>query len=413
MPGSDKDLEKIIASIGVEEQAVAQKQIEIEKMKQLLEKLKKDVLDRDKKIKELEDKIKNMYDLPADIEELKRLIGEQRADLNAKDQQLEMAYGQIAQYEAELKNTRTQVDMIVKNMDVYVSQVGELKVKLMEKDSIVKMKDKELQEAKLKLNALTEQLNKIEKEFENKVGDLSKGNSDTISQITSLKTQIAERDAKLSVMENEFKNSEANLIKARQAQEQLRAELAAMHDKLREKQTDTDSLKNKIETELKDQILQTKTEAANLKVTLENQILEKDLKIKELTSQMETATKKANEVTSKAGEFMANYEKIMAEKNALEAQLKPLQDFFDKNQNTAMNLQLLTKLFEQEPLFKAFNITAKVGEINVDDLKAALGVPAVTTNKYVQMFVKIGLFELLPNGKIALKYKMKDFIFEK
>jgi hypothetical protein len=47
-----------------------------------------------------------------------------------------------------------------------------------------------------------------------------------------------------------------------------------------------------------------------------------------------------------------------------------------------------------------------VGEISIEDLKAALGVPSVTTNKYVQQFISVDIFQINENGKISLKHHL-------
>ena len=75
------------------------------------------------------------------------------------------------------------------------------------------------------------------------------------------------------------------------------------------------------------------------------------------------------------------------------------------------NINGLVLLFEQEPLFRTFNIVGQVGEVNINDLKNALGVPSVTTNKYVQQFIEADLFEMNENGKVSLKYPMESFAF--
>lgn len=426
MPG-DKDLEKLIAGIGQEEQAVAQKQAQLDRMKQLVEKQKKELADQAKIIEDLQGKMKNMYDLPADIEELKRLIGEQRGELNTKDSQLEMAYGQIAQLDAELKNTRSSQGIITKNLDMYISQVGELKASLIEKDGMLKLRQKEIQEAQLKIDALSEHNRQMESQFNAKmvqfekdltarVGDMSKGVQDSYTQIAQLKSDISERDTKIDSLKRQLEDVTIDANQSKKVQEDLRVQVNNLKDQLREKDLSADSLKNQIEAQLKEQLFASKGEMTKKLGDLESQKLDLELQAKNYKVQAESAQKqledmkiKFNEVLAQSDAMRIQYEQLVEASKQSVVLTKELQDFKDLNSNTAINFQCLVKLFEQEPLFRAFNIVAKVGEVNIDDLKSALGVPSVTANKYVQAHVQAGTFEIGASGKITLKNKIPNF----
>ncbi len=165
----DNNLENIISGIGAEELAVAQKQAQIDRLKQLIIKQKNEMTEQEKIIKELNDRMHNMYDLPADVEELKRMVGEMRAEINDKDSQLQMAYGTVAEHEAELRNLRLQMDPLSKNLETYITQVGELKAKMAEQEGLLMLKDKDIHELKTNLNNKQENFDKMEIEFAKKV----------------------------------------------------------------------------------------------------------------------------------------------------------------------------------------------------------------------------------------------------
>jgi len=57
----DKDLENIISSIGQEELAVAQKQAQIDRLKQLIVKQRIEMTEQQKIIKDLNDRMHHMY----------------------------------------------------------------------------------------------------------------------------------------------------------------------------------------------------------------------------------------------------------------------------------------------------------------------------------------------------------------
>jgi len=76
------------------------------------------------------------------------MVGEMRAEINDKDSQLQMAYGTVAEHEAELRNLRLQMDPLSKNLETYITQVGELKAKMAEHEGLLMLKDKDIHELK-------------------------------------------------------------------------------------------------------------------------------------------------------------------------------------------------------------------------------------------------------------------------
>ena len=100
--------------------AVAQKQAQIERLKQLVLKQKNEMQEMQRLIDELNGRIESMFDLPADVEELKKMIGDMRADINRKDNQLENAYAIAGQHEAELRNYKLQMDPLNNSLQTYI-----------------------------------------------------------------------------------------------------------------------------------------------------------------------------------------------------------------------------------------------------------------------------------------------------
>ena len=117
------------------------------------------------------------------------------------------------------------------------------------------------------------------------------------------------------------------------------------------------------------------------------------------------------DLMAKYDQLVADHKQLTEDFRALQADRDDLAQFKAINTNVVTNINGLVLLFEQEPLFRTFNIVGQVGEVNIDDLKNALGVPSVTTNKYVQQFIEADLFEMNENGKVSLKYPMEGFAF--
>ena len=372
----DNNLENIISSIGQEELAVAQKQAQIDRLKQLIIKQKNEMTEQEKIIKELNDRMHHMYDLPADVEELKRMVGEMRADINDKDSQLQMAYGTVAEHEAELRNLRLQMNPLSKNLETYITQVGELKAKMAEQEGLLMLKDKDIHELKTNLNNKQENFDKMEVEFAKKVQERLK----------------------------EFMEIEDNYQK----------KLADIQEELREKSMSTDEARVKIKAELQDNALKNQTEFLDKIRILESELLDKDIESKEAKQKVENSLKQLQDIKQKLDSHIEKYNQLQKDYSDIKDKFEKSDEFYaelkkfkEDNFDIAKNFTRLMTLFEHDPMFKAFLLVNDVGEMNVEDLKNSLGVPSVTTKKYVDQFIKADLFVLTESGKVTLKYPIK------
>ena len=372
----EKNLENIISNIGQEELAVAQKQAQIDRLKQLILKQKKEMAEQQKIIDELNGRIQNMYDLPADVEELKRMVGEMRAEINEKNSQLEMTFGTVAERDAELKNLKMQMDPLSKNLETYISQVGELKAKIAEQEGILMLKDKTIHELKTNLNAKEQNFEKMEIEFAKKVQERLK----------------------------EFMEIEDNYQK----------KLANLQEELREKSLSSDEARVKIKAELQDDIMKKQDEYLEKIRNLESQLMDRDIETKESKQRLENALNQVQDIKQKLDSEIEKYNKLQTEYAEIKEELENRDEFYaelkkfkEENFEVAKNFTRLMKLFETEPLFKAYLLVHDVGEMSVEDLKGALGVPSVTTQKYVEQLIKADLFVKNESGKVTLKYPIK------
>ncbi|MHA1476257.1 MAG: hypothetical protein ACTSQ5_13860 [Promethearchaeota archaeon] len=368
----DKDLENIISSIGQEELAVAQKQAQIDRLKQLIVKQRNEMGEQQKIIKELNDRMHHMYDLPADVEELKRMVGEMRAEINDKDSQLQMAYGTVAEHEAELRNLRLQMDPLSKNLETYITQVGELKAKMAEHEGLLMLKDKDIHELKTNLNNKQANFDNMEIEFAKKVQERLK----------------------------EFMETEDNYQK----------KLTDLQEELREKSMTSDEARVKIKAELQDNALKNQTEFLDKIRNLESQVLDKDIESKEAKQNLENSIKQLQDIKQKLDSQVEKFNQLQKDNSEIKNELDNRDEFYaeikkfkEDNFDIAKNFTRLMTLFEHDPMFKAFLLVNDVGEMNIEDLKNSLGVPSITTKKYVEQFIKADLFVLTDTGKVTLK----------
>ena len=356
--------------------AVAQKQAQIDRLKQLIVKQKTEMTEQEKLIKDLNNRMHHMYDLPADVEELKRMVGEMRAEINDKDSQLQMAYGTVAEHEAELRNLRLQMDPLAKNLETYITQVGELKAKMAEHEGLSMLKDKDIHELKTNLNNKQANFDNMEIEFAKKVQERLKG----------------------------FMETEDNYQK----------KIADMQEELREKSMTSDEARVKIKAELQDGVLKNQTEFLDKIRILESQLLDKDIEFKEANQKMENAINQVQDIKQKLDTQVEKYNKLQKDYSEIKDEMDKrdefyadLKEFKEKNFGVAENLTRLMTLFEHEPMFKTFLLVKNVGEMNIEYLKNSLGLPSVTTKKYVDLFIKADLFIMTESGKVALKYPIK------
>ena len=241
--------------------------------------------------------------------------------------------------------------------------------------------------------------------------NLCKSVSDTYSQVNTLKTDILDRDGKIRTLEGKVEELKGVVQQKENLATNLESEMKVMKNAQQEKDMGSAGAQSKIELELKEKLFKAKGEAAKKIGELESKVLDGEIALQDYKTRTETAEKQYNDIKTRTEEMMEKFDSLNGQNETFQemiqmkvSQIEELQEFYDRNINMVINMEGLTKLFEQEPLFKCFNLVREVGEMNIDDLKNALGIPSVTTNKYVQLFIKADLFGFADNGKITLKH---------
>ena len=97
-----KDLKNIIDGIESSEKETAIFQSKIDRLQEVLEKQKRVIQNQENIIEEQKVKITRMYDIPEDVLELKELVGTQRATLNQRETDLELAKGKVLTMQKEM-----------------------------------------------------------------------------------------------------------------------------------------------------------------------------------------------------------------------------------------------------------------------------------------------------------------------
>ena len=343
-----KDLKNMIDGIESSEKETAQLQSKINRLQELIEKQKGVINEQENLIDEQKVKISRMYDIPEDVLELKELIGTQRALLNEKETELELAKGEVVQYQKELELVDRQTVPTQKKLEETFDVLGNLKAELAEKNSEILMKNERIKTLESKVNEIQAFADKLQDEQVKLMTDIDQ--KVKIEMESMRKAHFEEKKeltAKIAELDNFLLDSKLISTEATSEAKDLKSRFQEIRDK-------QEALIKKVE-DLSD----------------EKRIAQEQ--IRKLNSEMEDLRKFKEE----------NFKKIA---------------YYDK----------LAPLMEQENQFKAFLIVEKVGSISVDDLRNALGAPIVLVKKIVQNLQNHGLFEINEKGKISVKEFEED-----
>ena len=340
MPANLKDkLDDIESS----EKETAAFQTKINRLQELVEKQKHVMQDQEVIIESQKAKIAKMYDIPEDVLELKELIGTQRALLNEREKELDLAKGEVLAIKKELEFVNNQNVPTQKRLDETYETIGSLKAELAEKKSELLLKEETI------------------KNLNNKV-----------LEIQAFADKLQDEQVKLlSEMDQKWKN-EIEKLKLEHIEEKkdLTSKIAEL---------DTFLLDSKLIS----------TEATSEAKDLKSRFEEIRNKQEDLISKLELALEEKRSAESKL------------RKN--EDDMEDLVNFKANNRKKIMYYDKLTELMEHEAQFKAFLILEKIKSMSIDDLRNALGAPIVLVKKLVQNLERIGLVELDESGKIRLK----------
>jgi len=149
-----KDIKNLIDSIEGQEKESAQVQAKIDRLTEIVEKQKNVISDQNAVIEQQKQKIDSMYDVPADVIELKVLIGEQRAEISEKSIQLELANATVAEVQKEMELLKEQFKPLQEMMEVKSETVGDLKTTIAEIDTKFRFKEEEINNLKIRVQEL-------------------------------------------------------------------------------------------------------------------------------------------------------------------------------------------------------------------------------------------------------------------
>lgn len=237
-----KDLKNVIDNIESSEKESAILLSKMDRLKEMIDKQKRVLTEHEKIIEEQKIKITRMYDIPEDVLELKELVGTQRAMLNQREHEMELAKGEVLAIQKELEFMKKQSVPTQRKLEEGFELIGNLKSELLLKEETIKslqIKTREIQAFADKIQdeqvkLLTDMDQKWKKELEQLRLDHIEEKKDLVGKISDLDTFLL--DSKLTSTEatSEAKDLKSRFKQIRDSQENMINKLEDALDKRRE-----------------------------------------------------------------------------------------------------------------------------------------------------------------------------------
>ncbi len=237
-----KDLKNIIDNIESSEKESAILLSKMDRLKEMIEKQKRVLIEHEAIIEEQKIKITRMYDIPEDVLELKELVGTQRAMLNQRENEMELAKGEVLAIQKELEFMKKQNIPTQRKLEEGFELIGNLKSELLLKEETIKslqIKTREIQAFADKIQdeqvrLLTDMDQKWKKELEQLRLDHIEEKKDLVGKISDLDTFLL--DSKLTSTEatSEAKDLKSRFKQIRDSQENMINKLEEALNKRRE-----------------------------------------------------------------------------------------------------------------------------------------------------------------------------------
>lgn len=237
-----KDLKNVLDNIESSEKESAILLSKMDRLKEMIEKQKRVLTEHENIIEEQKIKITRMYDIPEDVLELKELVGTQRAMLNQRENEMELAKGEVLAIQKELEFMKKQNIPTQRKLEEGFELIGNLKSELLLKEETIKslqIKTREIQAFADKIQdeqvrLLTDMDQKWKKELEQLRLDHIEEKKDLVGKISDLDTFLL--DSKLTSTEatSEAKDLKSRFQEIRDSQENMINKLEEALDKRRE-----------------------------------------------------------------------------------------------------------------------------------------------------------------------------------
>ena len=217
-----KDLKGVIDGIESSQDVVSRLEEKIQRLTELIEKQKKIIKDQNDLLEKQKQKLTTSDDLPDDIRELRKIIGEQRATIKEKELEFEQTKGAMIQAQTELQTLLKIIDPQQLKIEGALETIGDLKEERVQKKSELSLKNETIKTLSNRIREAETLSKTLQEKLENVESGVSKEEIEALKVQRSeerkkLKAEITKLESKLLDQKLEFeeKLSEAKDIKER------------------------------------------------------------------------------------------------------------------------------------------------------------------------------------------------------
>ena len=231
-----KDLRKTLDDLEKSQDMTARMEEKIKRLTELVERQKKIISDQTTLLDSQKSKLAEIDDMPDDIIELKRIIGEQRAQLREKDLELELAKGSMVQAQKELELTVKRMNPTQVKIEAALQTIGDLKAELAEKNTEIKLKNETLKTFSNRVKEAEAEADTLKIQLEDFKGGVSKKEIEDLKikhseERQKLKQEISKLETQLLDQNIEFKEKIAEAKDMAEKYEDMRKTLNELSDK--------------------------------------------------------------------------------------------------------------------------------------------------------------------------------------
>ena len=234
-----KDLRKTLDGIEKSEDVTARTEEKIKRLTELVQRQKKIISDQTALLDTQKSKLSEIDDIPDDIIELKRIIGEQRALLREKDLALDHAKGSMVQAEKELEMYLKRKNPQQLKLEGSIETIGDLKAELAQKNTELNAKNETLKTLANRVKVAESQADALKQQLEDIVGGISRKEFDELKikhseERQKLKTDITKFESQLLDQKLEFQDKIAEAKDMAESYNELKSKLSELSDKNKE-----------------------------------------------------------------------------------------------------------------------------------------------------------------------------------
>ncbi len=234
-----KDLKKSIDALELSQDAQARIEEKISRLTELVERQKKIISQQTALLDTQKLKLSEIDDLPDDIIELKRIIGEQRAIIKDKDLELDQVKGSMVQAQKELQTYLLQKNPQQLKLEGAIETIGALKTELAKKDAEISGKNEILKTLENRIKEAESQADVLKQQIEDIKGGISKQEYDELKikhseERQKLKQDITKLESQLIDQKIGFEDKIAEAKDMAESYNELKSTLNELNEKNKE-----------------------------------------------------------------------------------------------------------------------------------------------------------------------------------